>query len=403
MGVYYIHEKLQKTISDMITGEMLPYYAEFNLFVNFIKDNTIKTCGVNITSNGMNHYWNENFINLLNQKQVNYVFLHETFHFLFDHIERSTGYKKEISNISQDMIINKIILNDIIKTTNKLLKGFAEDPKINGEIISIYPPIEYKGNLIFEELYWWLMKEYEKFNKNKNDVSEYLSNIFQKMENNNGEFLDKHINDKVDKEYRKQLINVVNEKLKNRGYLSNDIISTLNKLKKSNKDYLREIKKSIISTLIGTDKYSTILKPNRKNIDGIKGFKKITKNINCILDTSFSMKNNFNYVLSFIFQNNIKINLIQIDTKVKNFTIIKNKNQLNKLKIGGGGGTTLTPSLKFISNNKKLNKLNNLILTDGITDKLNFDKIKGKTLILTTSRYPIVFNNKKNVKIIKIK
>lgn len=394
--IYKPHEKLQRTISDMITGEILPYYGEFNLFVNFIHDDLVKTCGVNITNNGMNFYWNKNFLDILNQKQVNFIFIHETFHLLFDHPERSTGYQKDISNIAQDMIINKIILDDIIKTKNKLVSGFLEEPFIDN-IKPLYPPKEYKGNLIFEELYWWLIKEKEKEKKNK-----YISDIFNDMDNNNGQFLDKHLDDTINNEYRKQVIDNIKDKLKQRGLISNDIESSLNKLKKTNKDYLKEIKKKIINHLFGEEKYKTIVKPNRKGIDGLKGSKKTSKSINCILDTSGSMNKTFDYVLSFIFQNNIKINLIQIDTEVKNYKIIKNTNELKKLKIKGGGGTTLSPSLLFISKNKKLNKLNNVILTDGLTDTLNFNNIKTNTLILTILKEPKIINNKKKVKTIKV-
>jgi predicted metal-dependent peptidase len=386
-------------MSDMISGEILTYYAEFNLFVNFIHDNLVQTCGVNITESGMNFYWNENFLNILSQSQVNFIFIHETFHLLFDHPERSSGYQKDISNIAQDMIINKIIFDDIVKTKNNLVIGFVEEPIINGENITIYPPIEYKGNLIFEELYWWLIKENEKY-KNKDKVSDYLSEIFDKLENTNGEFLDKHLDDDINKEYRKQIIENIKENLKLRGFESNDVENSLNKLKKSNKDYLKEIKKSIVNYLFGEEKNKTIIKPNRKGIDGLKGNKKISNSINCILDTSASMNDKFDYVLSFIFQNNIKINLIQIDTKIKKIDIVKNMNDLKKLKIKGGGGTIISPSLKYISENKKLNKLNTIILTDGMTDILNFEGIKTKTLILTTLKIPKIINNRKRVKTI---
>jgi len=394
MNIHEPHNKIQTCISHMISGGILPFYGEFNLFVNFIKDSTIMTCGVNLSDNGMNFYWNQKFLDKLPQKQLNFIFVHETYHLLFNHPERSEGYIKDISNIAQDMIINKIIIDDIVKTNNPLVKGFMEIPSEG--ITAILPPIEYKGNLIFEELYYWLLKEYEDYKKNK---SNKLSKIFDEIQLNNGMFLDKHIDDCVSKEYRDQFINEIKTKLKNRGLLSHDIIISLNKLQKSHRDYLKYIKRGVINQLFGDVKYSTILRPNRKGINGLKGYKKLSKSVNCILDTSNSMKKEIDYVLSFIFQNNIEINLIQIDTKIKKFDIIKNMNQLQKTKIIGGGGTSLTPAIKYIEHNKKLNKLNTVILTDGYCENfLDLSKLK-KVLILSSGK---TIKTKGNVKIILI-
>lgn len=385
MDIYKPHSKLQKCISDMISGEILPFYGEFNLFVNYVKEPTLKTCGVNITDAGMNFYWNEDFLDYLPQPQVNFVFIHETFHLLFDHPERSEGYQKDISNIAQDMIINKIIIDDILKTDKLLIKGFVEIPIYNDKKIAIIPPNEYKGNLIFEELYWWLIKQHKK-QKNGESISKYLSKIFSDSEKNNGMFLDEHMDDTISKEYRNQVVSNIKDKLNNRGLLTNDITKSLNKLVRKTEDHLKYIKRSVVNQLFGSEKNSTVMRPNRKGIEGLKGYKKLSKSINCILDTSGSMRNEFEYVLSFILQNNIRINLIQIDAKIKKFDVITTMSQLRKVKISGGGGTVINPAIKYIKDNNKLKKLNTVILTDGYCENfLNFHGLK-KVLILTTGR-----------------
>jgi predicted metal-dependent peptidase len=389
----------------MISGEILPFYGEFNQFVNFIKDNSMPTCGVNVTDDGMNFYWNEEFLDYLPQEQVNFVFIHETFHLLFDHPERSEGYDKNIANLAQDMIINKIINDDIVKTTNYRLKGFVQLPKDKeGKNMAIFPPKEYKGNLIFEELYWWLKKQQEKLEKDlKHFLDNHLKDIMNNIEENKGCTLDKHIEDEVSKEFRKQVVDNVKETLRNRGLITNDIERSLNKLQRQHKDYLKEIKRGVVNQLFGNIKQETITRPNRRGIQGIKGFKRHSQSINCILDTSGSMRNEIEYVLSYIFQNNIEINLIQIDTKVKDFKVIKNMKQLEGIKIRGGGGTILTPAIQYISKNSKLNKNNTVILTDGISDVLNFYGMKGKALILTINQKPTIINSKNRVKTILIK
>ena len=121
-----------------------------------------------------------------------------------------------------------------------------------------------------------------------------------------------------------------------------------------------------------------------------------------MLDTSGSMGGDFEKVLTYIFQNDIEINLIQCDTEIKKITKIKSMNDLQKMEIKGLGGTTLQPGLNYIADPKnKLHALNTVILTDGYTDSLDFREIKTYTLILSISeKCPIGHNNGKVKQII---
>jgi len=94
-------------------------------------------------------------------------------------------------------------------------------------------------------------------------------------------------------------------------------------------------------------------------------------------------------------QNDIQMNLIQCDAKVQQIIKIKDKKELEKMKIRGLGGTILQPALDFITDKKnKIYMYNTVILTDGYTDALNFKMIKTKTLILSKcEKCPISFDN----------
>jgi hypothetical protein len=97
------------------------------------------------------------------------------------------------------------------------------------------------------------------------------------------------------------------------------------------------------------------------------------------------------------------LNLIQIDTQVKAVQDIKSKKDLQKLVIKGLGGTTLQPALDYIADPKnELSKYNNLILTDGYTDNLNFSILRTNTLILTTGTKPPYNDPRGSVKVIQI-
>jgi len=231
----------------------------------------------------------------------------------------------------------------------------------------------------------------------QNGVDMYpIEKFFENVEANKGQSFDIHFDDDVPEAARKQFVEGTMEKLKSRGLQSGSIETILNKLRKSEKDYLKEIKRNLSNDIFGNKKKKSITKPNRRGVWGLKGHRKYKTRINCLLDTSGSMGGDFEKVLSYIFQNDIEINLIQCDTEVKNFIHIKQKRELEKMPIMGLGGTTLTPGLQYIADDKELNKYNTVILTDGYTDHLDLSGVKGNVLVLSTGvKCPVVSNSKK--------
>ena len=398
MIVKNIHEKLMTSISSMIIN--FPFYGEFNGYVNFYQDESIGTCAVNVTSKGMNFYYSTEFLDKLSQKEVNFVTLHENFHLLFDHPKRTINgqYDPKLSNVAQDMIINHIIVQEI---SDK----FVDIPKDeNGKNMALFVPKEYEGELIFEELYFWLKKEKEEWGKNKENNSEMpeygpfskdpktkgqtidsfsKEKIFEDLDKNDGQYLDAHIKDEVNSDIKQTIIDETINTLKIRGLVSNDIERTIDKLVKKKKDYLKEIKRSIKNTILGDKKTKTISRPNRKGISGLKGYKKTKNKINCILDTSGSMIGRFEKVLSYIYRNDVEINLIQTDTEVKSINKINKEKDLKNLIINGLGGTTLTPAIKLVE--EKYNNYNTVILTDGFCESIDFSKLKGRVLVISTN------------------
>ena len=156
-----IHPKLMECVQLMLVDlkYKLPFYGEYNLMVNF-HDGTNKgvpTCGVNVSRKGMNFYYNNDFLDKLSQKMVNFIVLHEDFHLLFNHPKRTvTGrFNPHLANIAQDMIINHIIWQDINH-------GFIEIPKDEqGRNMGVFLPKEYDDEPIFEVLYEWLKEKKE--------------------------------------------------------------------------------------------------------------------------------------------------------------------------------------------------------------------------------------------------
>ena len=509
-----IHEKLLAGIQTMLidTKINLPYYGEFNLHINFVEQDSIGTCAVNVTTKGMNFFYSPKFLEDMSNKEVNFITLHEDFHLLFNHPKRTVSgqYDHKLSNIAQDMIINHVIWEDIPH-------AFVEIPKNkDGKNMALFVPKEYEGKLIFEELYEWLKEEKEKWQKENKKNSECKScggsgkkddkgdqkqkgqgqqpgegegegekqegkgkgqqpgdgqgegqdqqdgegqgegqgegkpgkgqgqgggqgegescpdcqgtgneggkdssgkpsygpygknpskdgealdtwskeQIFQDMENGNGEYMDKHIGDDVPEEMRDAMVKDVMERLAARGLSAGNVETTLNKLRKKRKDYLKEIKRAVSNMIFGTVKQKTIVKPNRRQISGLKGNRKVKTKINCILDTSGSMGGTFEKVLSYVYRNDIEINLIEADTEVKWLENIKNKRKLETMVIKGLGGTILQPAIDLVAD--QFNEFNTVVLTDGYCDSLDLSKIKGRVLLISIGvKVPISRSNGK--------
>lgn len=482
MIIKNIHEKLLRSIQQMLidTRVNLPYYGEFNLHINFKEQDNIGTCGVNVSSKGMNFFYSPTFLENMSQKEVNFITLHEDFHLLFNHPRRTMAgqYDHRLSNIAQDMIINHIIWSDISH-------AFVEIPKNkDGKNMALFVPKEYEGKLIFEELYEWLKEEKEKWEKSNKCQNECQScngtgqkqqqssggegqekgengkgdgegdgekqgengggsgqgkepcpdcsgtgnqggndstgkpsygpygknpsndgdsidtwskeQIFQDMEKNQGQYMDVHMGDDVPEEMREAMVRDVMERLESRGITAGNLETTLNKLRKQRKDYLKEIKRSVSNLIFGHRKMKTIVKPNRRGIKGLKGNRKVKTKINVILDTSGSMggQGTFERVLSYVYQNDIEINFIQGDTDVKWVENFKKKKQLETMKIHGLGGTILQPSINHVVEN--FNQFNTVILTDGYTDSLDFSQVKGSVLVISVGTpCPITRSNGK--------
>lgn len=451
------HEKLVEAIQTMLidTAVNLPFYGNYNLFVNFHERKDMPTCGVNMTSKGMNFYYNSEFLNGLSQKEVNFITLHEDFHLLWNHPKRTiTGqFDHKLANIAQDMIINHIIVEDIPD-------WFVEIPKDKeGKNMALFVPKEYTGKLIFEELYEWLRdkqeehqeqkkkqrgksgskqegdsssqkgnskqeegaggqeseseqgggegnKESDKYGpygknprsgkeKGSDTIDTYsLDQLFDNLEDTEGQYMDSHMQDEVPEEMRESIIKDAINRLQARGFSSGNVEETLNKLRKKRKDYLSYIKRQITNAIFGTKKMKTIVKPNRRQILGLKGNRKVKTKINVLLDTSGSMSGLFSKVLEYIFQNDIEINLVETDTEVKWVKTLKTKKHIESIPIVGLGGTTLQPGVDKIA--AEFNQFNTVILTDGYCDSLDLSVLKGNVLLISAGvKVPIRKSNGK--------
>ena len=113
---------------------------------------------------GRNLYYNTQFFNAMNNKEIEFVIAHEILHMVFDHLGRREERNPMLYNIAADYIVNNTLVRDRIGTTPSIVDCFQD--------------FKYEG-WTSEEVYDDIKKEAEK------NGEEFLKQL--------GEMLDEHL------------------------------------------------------------------------------------------------------------------------------------------------------------------------------------------------------------------
>ena len=113
---------------------------------------------------GRNLYFNTQFFNAMNNKEIEFVIAHEILHCVFDHLGRREDRNPMLYNIAADYIVNNLLVRDRI----------GEKPSI----VDCYQDFKYEG---------WTSEEVYKelFDEAKKNGEEFLEQL--------GEMLDEHL------------------------------------------------------------------------------------------------------------------------------------------------------------------------------------------------------------------
>ena len=370
-------ERLEDLVIKMLTISELSVYGNLLARTVFKEESNIPTLGVHIVNRSIELVYNSSFIEQQNDKQLTFLLLHEMFHIMLKHIERETNVSNhEIANIAEDMLINEAIMN------STLFQNHIDLPRENGrfsgvckESVQDMTGEKYKDLETFEAAYMWLKSRIPQ---------DQINQAVQQIGNGNIKVgFDCHIPDQAADEDIDIISEDAYDMAKSRGTLPGKLEQMKQALLNKKPDYLKIIKKIVSNYLMHGMKFKTFTRPHIYGIEGLKGHTYREYQINCILDTSGSMCNEFEKVLAYLYKNKVIITLIQIDTEIQSISTITNTKDIQNIKISGYGGTVLQPALDYISKSK-LNNYCNLILTDGYTDRLNFKNIRKNTLILST-------------------
>jgi len=425
------NEKLEKSAQFLVINNSFLY--EFLIRCTFQSTKSIETAGVCFTPKGPQFIYNPEFVNSLDDEQVNFLIIHEMMHLISNHISRANrmGFDHEKANIAADMIINTTIINDYSHKTKKPSESIYEIPK------------DYNGLEILEALYKWNEENSQDEKKGKgssskdgkgsgkgsssgsgkgsssgsgkgsssgsgnesqegqsgNDSDQKGSKVNGSSTKQSPKSFDEHIESTVPEAFQEEFVKSVINEARLKGILSGNSEKLINTLYKTKTNYLKKIKLAA-SGLLGTHQVGTYARYNRRN-PMLKGRRKEGNMINAIVDSSgsmsgaFSSKNSdFEKVLGILFKQEVTINLIMIDSNINLVKTIKSYKELQKLTQKGCGGTNLQPAIDLV--NEKFSKNPTILLSDGYVDTLNFSNHKKQALVVCTQKLPEIVG--KNVK-----
>ena len=113
---------------------------------------------------GRNLYYNTQFFNAMNNKEIEFVVAHEILHMVFDHMGRRDDRDPMIYNISADYIVNNTLVRDRIGTIPSIVQCYQD-----------FKYEEWTSEAVYDDL----------FEEAKKNGEEYLKQL--------GEMLDEHL------------------------------------------------------------------------------------------------------------------------------------------------------------------------------------------------------------------
>jgi predicted metal-dependent peptidase len=112
---------------------------------------------------GRNLYFNTQFFNAMDNKEIEFVIAHEILHCVFDHLGRRFDRNPMLYNIAADYIVNNLLVRDRIGTKPKVVECY-QDFKYEG----------WSSEEVYDELFEEAKKNGEEFLKQLGEMGEML-------------------------------------------------------------------------------------------------------------------------------------------------------------------------------------------------------------------------------------
>jgi predicted metal-dependent peptidase len=358
-------EKLKKARVNL--NQNKPFFGYLTMRLNFIEDKNITTIGVDKYGNC---YYNPTFIESLTQDETNGVLCHEVMHCAFGHMEPFKDKDPDLLNISQDIVINGLLVMD-----NTTLPRGGLIPQNDMSIMIMDKVLHDVNKSCHLEIYDIL---YDNWKKEKDEFKDALINKLLDKHIRNGKEKSNNKNPansiKVDINWEKELIEA-STFAKMQGKLSAGIRRAISDLIEPEINWRGLLYKYITNTLPYDYTWSS---PNKKSYaTGIYMPNVVKEKIEllCSIDTSGSIsKDELHKFLSELLGitnsfDNVDLKVIFNDTNVYGpYTFLNpTSNDIMELKPEGGGGTDHRPVFEWVEKNCDCSTKLIICFTDGYT------------------------------------
>lgn len=418
-----------------------PFFACLSLQLTPVEkrdDKRIQTMAVDLDGH---LYYNPDFVEKLEEQELNGVMIHEILHLVLLHLIRGKDKNQVICNIADDIVANQLLKdNNFILPHNCLWTNDKNEINVFGKLIKDVPKkssedVYYE---IFEEAKKQLKQaikdgKIKKGNGQDGDgIPIELDDYEIDGDTNDGsgkaKNVDNHIRDGKDKKGGGKLSD---EELKAKekewvdkiqdAYLGSKMIGKvpagierlIGKLHESKIGWKTLLLRQVESYIPTNYDYS---KCSKKSISAgyyIPATEKTRIEICVAIDVSGSIgAEELNEFISEIvgmaraFRNQIKFTLLTHETEVNNKYVVENGNveKIKAIKINGGGGTSHKSLMNYIAKEVKGCKLA-VFFTDGYSDiqEIDFKKNKFRSIFVINKKGTEEQLFKKPVKVIKLR
>ena len=350
-----------------------PFFAYLIMNMKFIKKKEIETIGVDILGNC---YYNPEFIDKLSEGDLKGVLAHEVLHLVLEHLERGKDKQPRIHNIATDLCINDLLIeNGFTLCSGGLIPRYHEYKFENskGEEILIENINEKTADIIYNELIK-AIKDDEKAQEGEENKR------FDKHIEDDGKPLSPEQKQEI-KDKWKKAISEASAYARDKGDLSDGLGIFIDGLLNEKVNWKSLLYKYLTRTIPHDYSYS---RPSKRSFSTgvyMPIMRKEAIEIVVSLDTSGSIQaeelKEFMSEINGIAKsfNNLSIKLIVCDSEIKDVYMIGNgdNEEISKLRIKGGGGTSHKPVYDYV----KTNLPNTGLLvnfTDGYTDLNELDE-----------------------------
>ncbi len=378
-------------------GKSKPFYAYLLSFMKLHEEKTIPTMGVAETGD---LYYNPEWIEKLNDDELQGVLTHEVCHVSFGHFFRNGSRDHELFNVANDIVINNILINDGITLPNPQKHGGLIPNNNRIELIPnklIISDIDKKTS---EEIYDIIYKKVPKIKvsigspsqskgQDKNDgegeggfstFDKHIHSNKKEKDKNNGGNKPSEKNGKIidgrselEKEWNKRLIDAQTHAI-SRGIIPRGIDRLIDSLVNNKVSWKRLLQKYITNEVFTDWTWSKMSRKSHAIGTYLPSARKENVEIAVAIDTSGSIRQEeLTQFLSEIVHivkstSNVKCTIMECDCAIHQELEVRNGEikKILEMKIKGGGGTDHKPVYdRMLQKYKNIKVLVNF--TDGYT------------------------------------